>query len=103
MFSLLQQEPAILDKPGAEELQCEEAHIRFENVSFGYNSERPILRNVSFDIPKNQKVAVVGPSGAGKSTIARALADRFDTGPTNLVVLVDSGRADGIDAPALEN
>ncbi len=86
MFSLLEQEPAILDKPGATELECDEAHIRFENVSFGYNSERPILRNVSFDIARNQKVAVVGPSGAGKSTIARLLFRFYDVNEGSIAV-----------------
>lgn len=52
--------------------------IRFENVTFGYNPDRPILRNLSLTIPAGQKVAIVGPSGCGKSTILRLLFRFYD-------------------------
>ena len=47
--------------------------IRFENVTFGYHKDRPILNNLNLIIPPGQKVAIVGPSGCGKSTILRLL------------------------------
>lgn len=52
--------------------------IRFENVTFGYHPERPILRNLSLTIPAGRKVAIVGPSGCGKSTILRLLFRFYD-------------------------
>ena len=52
--------------------------IRFENVSFGYNADKPILKDVSFTISAGQKVAIVGPSGCGKSTILRLLFRFYD-------------------------
>lgn len=52
--------------------------ISFENVTFGYNPDRPILRNLSLTIPAGQKVAIVGPSGCGKSTILRLLFRFYD-------------------------
>ena len=52
--------------------------IRFENVTFGYHPDRPILRNLSLTIPAGQKVAVVGPSGCGKSTLLRLLFRFYD-------------------------
>lgn len=52
--------------------------IRFENVTFGYHPDRPILRNISFTIPAGQKVAVVGPSGLGKSTILKLVFRFYD-------------------------
>ena len=52
--------------------------IRFENVTFGYNPNRPILRSLSLTIPAGQKVAIVGPSGCGKSTILRLLFRFYD-------------------------
>lgn len=52
--------------------------IKFENVTFGYHPERPILRNLSLTIPAGQKVAIVGPSGCGKSTILRLLFRFYD-------------------------
>jgi ABC transporter ATM len=52
--------------------------IKFENVSFGYHADRPILRNLNLVIPPGKKVAVVGPSGSGKSTILRLLFRFYD-------------------------
>lgn len=52
--------------------------IKFENVTFGYHSDRPILRNLSLTIPAGQKVAIVGPSGCGKSTVLRLLFRFYD-------------------------
>jgi len=73
MFALLDAPPEIVDKPGAPPLQVREGAIRFEDVSFAYDPDRPILRHVSFDVPAGATVAIVGPSGAGKSTISRLL------------------------------
>lgn len=50
-----------------------EGDIRFEGLSFGYEPNRPVLRNVTLSIPQGKKVAFVGPSGSGKSTLARLL------------------------------
>ncbi len=52
--------------------------MRFENVSFSYDPERQILKNVSFEVPAGKMVAIVGPSGAGKSTISRILFRFYD-------------------------
>ena len=52
--------------------------IRFENVTFGYHADRPILQNLSLTIPAGKKVAIVGPSGCGKSTILRLLFRFYD-------------------------
>jgi ATP-binding cassette subfamily B protein len=73
MFALLASGADIEDKPGAAELQPGKAEVRFEHVSFAYDAERPILRDVSFAVPAGKTVAIVGPSGAGKSTISRLL------------------------------
>ena len=78
MFGLLKESPEIADKPGAKPLQVTDGSIRFEDVSFFYDPERQILRDVSFDVPAGQMVAIVGPSGAGKSTISRILFRFYD-------------------------
>ena len=70
----------LLDMPeremGTEELSGEELDINFENISFSYEKERPILKDVSFHIPKGQLVSLVGESGCGKSTIASLILGR---------------------------
>ena len=73
MFDILDLTPAIQDSDHAETLAVGADGIRFDNVSFSYHPDRPILKNVSFTVPAGKKVAIVGPSGAGKSTIARLL------------------------------
>lgn len=73
MFALLKTEPEIRDSVDATELEVRGGRVTFEGVSFRYNEDRPILRDVSFAIEPGQRVAIVGPSGAGKSTIGRLL------------------------------
>jgi ATP-binding cassette, subfamily B, heavy metal transporter len=78
MFDVLEQDTDIRDKPGAVDLKSGRCAIKFENVSFSYDAARPILKNVSFDVPAGHTVAIVGPSGAGKSTISRLLYRFYD-------------------------
>jgi len=73
MFALLHEPAEIVDRPSAKTLRVRKGEIKFENVSFAYDPERPILKNVSFEVPAGKMVAIVGPSGAGKSTISRIL------------------------------
>ncbi|MDO9095719.1 MAG: ABC transporter ATP-binding protein/permease [Rubrivivax sp.] len=81
MFALMEKHREVDDVPGALPLQVGEGVVRFENVSFAYDpgpSGRPILHELSFEIPAGKTVAVVGPSGAGKSTLARLLYRFYD-------------------------
>ena len=82
MFSLLSTEKDIADSPDAKTLQIHNRElgpdVRFEHVSFHYESKREILRDVSFNIPAGTITAVVGQSGAGKSTLARLLFRFYD-------------------------
>ena len=73
MFALLNEPAEIVDRPGAKPLRVTKGEIKFENVSFAYDPERPILKRVNFAVPAGKMVAIVGPSGAGKSTISRIL------------------------------
>ena len=79
MFVLMQKEREIADLPAAAAIKIEASPtVQFDNVSFAYEADRPILHNVSFNIPAGKTVAVVGPSGSGKSTIARLLYRFYD-------------------------
>jgi ATP-binding cassette subfamily B protein len=87
MYSLLDENREIQDKPGAKPLVIGGASVRFDNVNFGYGEKRQILFDVSFDVPAGKTVAVVGSSGAGKSTIARLLFRFYDV--TNGKISID--------------
>ncbi|WP_350295353.1 ABC transporter ATP-binding protein/permease [Limnohabitans sp. Rim8] len=79
MFVLMDREREVADVTGAQPLALNDAPaLRFESVSFAYEPDRPILRDISFEIPAGKTVAVVGPSGSGKSTLARLMFRFYD-------------------------
>ncbi len=78
MFGVLSRNPEVKDIPGAQPLQISAGTVRFEDVQFSYDPERPILKGLSFEVPAGKTVAIVGPSGAGKSTISRLLFRLYD-------------------------
>jgi ABC-type transport system involved in Fe-S cluster assembly fused permease/ATPase subunit len=78
MFRLLGENREVQDAPGAPALAISGGAVRFEGVDFSYDGVRPILHDVSFEVPAGAKVAVVGASGSGKSTLARLLFRFYD-------------------------
>ncbi|MFO7549946.1 MAG: ABC transporter ATP-binding protein/permease [Haliea sp.] len=78
LFALLDVRPRVVDRSDAPALAVKDAAIRFDDVSFCYQPERPILQGVSFEVLPGQKVAVVGASGAGKSTLVKLLFRFYD-------------------------
>ena len=87
IFDLLDQEPDLIDRRNAIELPPVRGEIRFDDVSFSYDGDKPALSDVSLTIPPGQTVALVGPTGAGKSTLAKLVARLHD--PSDGRVLVD--------------
>jgi len=78
MFNLLNVPEEISDRPGAKPPLLKDTSIRFDNVVFGYDKDRKILKGISFEVPSGKTVAIVGPSGAGKSTISRLIFRFYD-------------------------
>ncbi len=101
MFSLLAVEQEVKDADDAKPLDVSSGGIRFDNVSFHYDANRPILKNVSFEVPPGKTIAIVGPSGAGKSTISRLLFRFYDV--TNGAISIDDQDIRGVLQKSLRN
>jgi ATP-binding cassette subfamily B protein len=79
IYEILDAESAVKEKPGAVELANVSGHVRFEGVSFGYDSISPVLRGIDIDAQPGQMVALLGPTGSGKSTVVNLLPRFYDT------------------------
>ncbi len=78
MFQLLEQPSEVIDKPNASDLKVNGGEVTLDDVHFGYEADREILKGVSLTVPAGQTVAIVGATGSGKSTIGRLLFRFYD-------------------------
>ena len=78
MFQLLEQPSEVNDKAGARDLRVQGGDVTLEDVRFGYDPDREILKGVTLHVPAGQTVAIVGATGSGKSTIGRLLFRFYD-------------------------
>ena len=86
MLGLLNKKPQVTQLPHAQHLCVSKGNIAFNNVSFSYDANRPILSNISFKVKAGSKVAVVGSSGAGKSSLARLLYRFYDISAGSITI-----------------
>jgi ATP-binding cassette subfamily B protein/subfamily B ATP-binding cassette protein MsbA len=86
VLEVLETDREVDDRPDAAELAGVKGHVRFEGVTFGYEPERPVLRNVSFEAMPGQTIAIVGPTGAGKSTLVSLVPRFFDPWQGRLMI-----------------
>jgi ABC-type multidrug transport system fused ATPase/permease subunit len=104
IFELLDEQPDIVDVPGAPELPRVRGELRFDDVSFRYGSDDDgewALRDIDLVIPPGQTVALVGETGAGKSTFAKLVSRFYD--PTDGRVLVDGHDLRSVSAHSLRS
>src|SRR5438105_6193987 len=99
MWDLLDTPAEVVDRPDAPALDVGRGGLRFEDVHFGYENGREILKGLSLDIPAGTSCAIVGPSGAGKSTIARLLYRFYD--PQGGRILIDGQDISGVNQSSL--
>jgi len=99
MFKLIDTEAEVVDAPAAPALTIRRPSVVFEDVYFGYEPDREILKGLSFEVAAGSHVAIVGPSGAGKSTIARLLFRFYD--PQRGRILIDGQDIAGVTQESL--
>ncbi|MDH5740442.1 MAG: ABC transporter ATP-binding protein/permease [Nitrospira sp.] len=87
VFEILDAQPDIDDRPGAQTLVSVDGHVRMEQVTFGYDLRHSVLSNLSFEAKPGELVALVGPTGAGKTTVINLLHRFYD--PTEGRLTID--------------
>jgi ATP-binding cassette subfamily B protein/subfamily B ATP-binding cassette protein MsbA len=96
---VLEKEREVVSKPGARALASVRGEVKFDNITFGYEPNRPVLQGISLEVKPGETIALVGPTGAGKSTLASLIPRFFD--PWNGRVLVDGNDVRDVDLKSL--
>jgi subfamily B ATP-binding cassette protein MsbA len=103
LFKVLDDAPAIRDRPDAATLTIASPTIRLDNVRFSYRTGKPALEGVTIDVPAGKTVALVGPSGAGKSTVLSLIPRFYDADEAGGAVLIDGQDVRGVTAKSLRS
>ena len=86
IFEILDEPEEVADRPDARQLSPGPGHVRFEHVTFGYDPARPVLADVTLDIPAGRTVALIGRTGSGKTTLAALVPRFYDAGVGRVLV-----------------
>src|SRR5690606_30770009 len=87
LFEIIDAESPVQERPDALPLAPGPGHVRFEDVSFGYNPQKMVVRDLDIEVLPGQRIAILGPTGSGKSTVVNLLPRFYD--PTTGRVLID--------------
>lgn len=87
VFEILDTKPSVQDSPNAVDLTISDGQITFQDVSFSYENNVPVIQEISLDLQPGEILALVGPSGAGKSTVFNLIPRFYD--PTDGQILID--------------
>lgn len=77
-FDLIDELPDVKERAGARPLRRADGNIQLVDVSFGYDHESPVIRNLSFEVEPGTKLGIAGPTGAGKTTLVGLLSRFYD-------------------------
>lgn len=86
IFETMDEKPLIHDEPNAKILPSVEGHVEFKNVTFMYEEDNPILKNIDMNINSGESIALVGPTGAGKSTIVSLISRFYDINEGEILI-----------------
>ena len=86
IFETMDEKPLIHDEPNAKILPSIEDHVEFKNVTFMYEEDNPILKNIDMNINSGESIALVGPTGAGKSTIVSLISRFYDINEGEILI-----------------
>lgn len=86
LFEILDMPSEVVEKPNAKEMPRVKGHVRFDNVSFGYEEGKQVLRNINLDIESGKVVALLGAPGSGKSTVAHLLPRFYEVGSGRITI-----------------
>ena len=78
IFEIIDKEPSVTSKVGAKSMPPINGDVEFKNVTFAYDEEKDILRNLNFSVKRGETIALVGPTGAGKSTVVNLVSRFYD-------------------------
>jgi ATP-binding cassette subfamily B protein len=98
-FAVMDEQPEIKDRPGATKITVPKGRIAFENISFSYDRNQPVLKDVNFTIEPDSKIALVGESGEGKTTLTNLLLRLYE--PEKGQILIDDQNINNVTQQSL--